>query len=65
MIPISDSDQPRGGRVPIVTWALIAVNVLVFFYELTLSQAALNRFFMDWGAVPRLISDALAHPGDL
>jgi membrane associated rhomboid family serine protease len=62
MIPISDSDQPRGGRVPIVTWALIAVNVLVFFYELTLSQAALNRFFMDWGAVPRLISDALAHP---
>ncbi len=62
MIPISDSDQPRGGRIPIVTLALIAANVLVFLYELSLRQAALNQFFLNWGAVPRLISNALAHP---
>ena len=62
MLPISDSDAP-GRRFPIVTWLLIAANVLVFLYELTLSPAQLEQFFQVWGAVPRNITNGLAHPG--
>src|SRR5262245_40306004 len=62
MIPIGDSDQRPAGRVPIITGALIAINVIVFLYELTLPAAGLENFFMKWGAVPKLISDAVAHP---
>src|SRR5260221_6250102 len=61
MIPISDNSG-RPGRVPIVTWILIGLNVIVFIYELTLPVNALERFFLTWGAVPSLISRALTHP---
>src|SRR5690349_6479461 len=52
MIPVGDDGRRR--RFPVITAALIAVNALVFFYELSLGQgAALERFFHAWGAVPR------------
>jgi membrane associated rhomboid family serine protease len=61
MFPIGDQDAP-GRRFPIVTWLLIAINALVFIYELTFAPAALEQFFMDWGAVPNAIAHAFANP---
>ncbi len=54
MFPISDDDI-RGAPPAIVTWGLVAVNVLVFLYQLTLSEEALVNFFYTFGAVPALI----------
>jgi membrane associated rhomboid family serine protease len=52
MFPIGDDDA-RGG-VPVVTYALIALNVLAFFLELGQeSQGALQTFITAWGVVPR------------
>jgi membrane associated rhomboid family serine protease len=59
MIPIGDEIRPR--RVPIVNYALIAVNVLVFFYEFLLGARA-EGLLMSLGAVPAFITDPANHP---
>ena len=51
MIPVSDSRTPRR-RFPVLTYGLIAVNILVFFYELTLSEPRLDAFITAYGVVP-------------
>ena len=51
MIPLSTQDLPRSGR-PYVTWALIAVNLLVFLYQLTLNDVDQLRFNYRYGVVP-------------
>ncbi len=51
MIPIGD-DQVRGGSPPVVNWLLIAVNALVFVYEVSLAEPALERLFFTYGAIP-------------
>jgi hypothetical protein len=43
---------PRAAPVPWVTPALIALNVLVFVYELALPSRALEPFIRAWGVVP-------------
>ena len=50
MIPLYDTAHTR--RLPIVTWLLIALNVVVFIYEIGMSPAALERFVRMWGLVP-------------
>ena len=59
MIPIAD-ELPRR-RVPVVTWGIIALNVLVFGYELLLGSGV-DSFYMNWGAVPAYIADPLHYP---
>lgn len=54
MFPIGDDDV-RGGRPEIVNIMLIAINVLVFLYELTLSPAGLQEFVTQYGVVPERI----------
>ena len=56
MMPLSDDNRGRRST-PVVTWVLIALNVLAFLYELTLGERALNQFFIDYGIIPREISD--------
>jgi membrane associated rhomboid family serine protease len=48
MLPIGDDNSTRRS-VPLVTFALIAVNVLVFFLELSGGEALIER----WAFVPR------------
>jgi membrane associated rhomboid family serine protease len=50
MLPLYDS--LRTSRIPLVNWALIALNGLVFFYELGLTESGLNGFINTWGLVP-------------
>ena len=55
MFPIGDDDS-AGRTVPIVTYALIALNVLFFFVELSGGEAFIQR----WSVVP---SRLMANPG--
>ncbi|HEY7031142.1 MAG TPA: rhomboid family intramembrane serine protease [Thermomicrobiales bacterium] len=56
MFPIGDEN--RGQRLrPVVNYGLIALNFLVFFYELAQSDPELNRFIYRWGTIPTEIMD--------
>ncbi|HYR23148.1 MAG TPA: rhomboid family intramembrane serine protease [Chthoniobacterales bacterium] len=50
MFPIQDSVPGRS--VPVVTRALILINVLVFFFELMLPQQSIESLFYLFGIVP-------------
>lgn len=50
MFPLYDTVRSR--RFPIINWMLVLLNGLVFYYELTMSEADLHRFILDWGLVP-------------
>jgi membrane associated rhomboid family serine protease len=63
MIPVSDTVRSR--TTPYVNLAIIAVNFIVFFYELSLSQTDINRFFFDHGVVPRRLVDWWEDPSGL
>jgi membrane associated rhomboid family serine protease len=52
MIPIGDDEN--AGSAAMVTIALIAINVLLFIFEIARpSQDALQSFIQAWGVVPR------------
>jgi len=62
MIPLRDRNPTR--RFPVVTLALIATCAVVFAVELATGSgaggdAALDRFFREWGAVPADVTGAL------
>ena len=57
MIPLYDTLRSR--RLPIVNWLLIALNVLVFLYEISLSPSGLEQLTKTWGLVPVAL---IAHP---
>lgn len=59
MIPISDEMRTR--RVPIITYGLIAINVLVFLLEFFLGERA-GALLMSFGAVPAYVTDPVDHP---
>jgi membrane associated rhomboid family serine protease len=54
MMPIQDINPTR--RVPIFTWILIGINVLVFLWEMSLGERGLTNAFMDLSVVPRNIT---------
>ena len=56
MFPIGDENRGIRSR-PYVTYCLIALNVIVFLYQLTLSERDLFVFYVDWGVVPKWIMD--------
>lgn len=51
MFPIGDTDV-RGAGPAYVTIGLLLMNVLVFFFQLTLSQPELEAFIQTYGAIP-------------
>jgi membrane associated rhomboid family serine protease len=56
MIPLRDTARSRS--TPLVTWALIAINVLVFLFEVSLSPSQLTEFTHTYGLVPvRLLAN--------
>jgi membrane associated rhomboid family serine protease len=56
MIPLKD-DNPTN-TFPLITIGLIAINVLVYIYQLTLSSEGLETFLFRYGAIP----GRLVHP---
>ena len=72
MIPVADSTRSR--TVPYVNLAIIAVNFIVFFYELHLNGQSfrgnpqvteLDRFISRWGNIPACMFDAWGWQQDL
>ncbi len=59
MIPIKD-DIPHE-KPPIITTLLIVVNVIIFFYELSLGRE-LNIFIFRYGAIPYKIIHEATYP---
>jgi len=57
MIPLYDT--VRSQRFPVVNLALIALNILVFLYEVQLGGAGLESFIRTWALVPSRLA---AHP---
>jgi membrane associated rhomboid family serine protease len=60
VIPVGD--EPRSRAFPWVNLGLIAINVLVFFYELSLDQRGLQQLFFDWGVISQRLVDWLKAP---
>ena len=54
MIPLKDELPTL--RTPYVTLGLIAVNVLVFIYQLSLDQRTEMYFTYEWGVVPLFLT---------
>lgn len=55
MIPIRDTQ--RSHRRPFVNWMLILLNILVFGFQLTLTEPQLQSFIVKWGIVPGVITN--------
>ena len=53
MIPIRDNNRTR--RTPIVTWALIGVNVLIFVGSLSLGKVEAEAVVMRFGVIPDVV----------
>ena len=56
MFPIRDHNP--SGRTPFVTYALMALNIVVFlaYWPLFTDPRALNEFFYEWAMVPVLVT---------
>jgi membrane associated rhomboid family serine protease len=64
MFPIDDDNPTRTNAY--VTYSLIAVNILIFLYQLTLNETALTQFFYNWAIVPfQLTGIITGHPHPL
>jgi len=46
-------DENRAETVPLATIALIAINVAVFFYQVSLGPAGAEEFLLRLGAIPQ------------
>jgi membrane associated rhomboid family serine protease len=62
VIPLRDENP--SSRTPVVTRALIGLNVLLFLYELVLGPE-LREFMLAWGLVPLRLTFALQGGGDV
>ena len=58
MFPIDDNNPIR--ITPVVTYGLIAANVLVFIYELSFPERQLTNFFYQWAVVPAQLTGVFA-----
>ncbi|MBD1821029.1 rhomboid family intramembrane serine protease [Cyanobacteria bacterium FACHB-DQ100] len=57
MFPVSDDNPTR--ITPYVTLGIIAANILVFLYQLSLTPVQLENFFYTWAVVPRELTASL------
>ena len=58
MVPLKDNNPTH--ITPFVTYGLILVNILVFFYEISLTPQALSNFLQLAAVVPRELSLSFA-----
>jgi membrane associated rhomboid family serine protease len=53
MFPLKDDNPVH--ITPVVTWALIAINVLVFLYQVSLSPKLSEYFVYQYGVIPAVV----------
>ena len=56
MVPLKDYNPIKIN--PFVTYGIIAINVLVFIYELALQSHGLSQFYDQWAVVPQQLSQS-------
>ena len=54
IFPIGD-DQVRGGYYPYVTYSLIIINAVVFFYEVIIPPEEIRDVLSNYGLIPMRI----------
>ncbi len=66
MIPLRDENPKPVGYKPYVTYALIAINVLVFFWEISVTgqfieftNSQAEQIFLNYGTVPSAVTNGL------
>ncbi len=52
IFPIGD-DQVKGGYFPLLSYSFIALNVLVFLYQVSLQGSGFEQFVYTYGSIPR------------
>lgn len=57
MVPLRD-DNPIN-TTPVVVYGLLAVNIAIFLYEMSLGEEALQQFFNMWAIVPAELTGEL------
>ena len=67
MIPLRDENPKPVGYKPIVTYVLIAINVIVFFWEISVTgqfyeftNRRAEEIFLNYGTVPSVVTSGLA-----
>ena len=63
MIPLRDDNPTK--IVPVMTVGLIAVNVLVFLYQISLGPSGAEVFIYQFGAIPAVIFGSQSLPSEL
>jgi len=63
MIPFRDNIPSR--RYPLITLLIIIVNVMVFFYQLSLPERALEQFVSLYGVVPARLQLTGQYPAEV
>ena len=58
MFPLYDENPTR--ITPYITYGLIGMNVLIFFHEVSLSNAQIEQFFQLYAVVPRELTNNFA-----
>jgi membrane associated rhomboid family serine protease len=66
MLPLRDENPKPPGYKPIVTYALIAINVIVFFWEISVTgqfyeftNRKAEEIFLNYGTVPSIVTKGL------
>jgi len=57
VVPLKD-DNPIS-TTPVVVYALLALNIAIFLYEISLGEDALQQFFNTWAIVPAELTASL------
>lgn len=57
LLPLYDENPTNS--FPVFNFLLIAINVLVFFWEISLGPTALQQVIVDYGFVPKNLTDAI------
>jgi len=63
MFPLRD-DNPTT-ITPIVTWALIAINAMIFLYQVSLGPRDLRLFVYQYGAIPSVVTGEQRLPANV
>lgn len=59
MFPINDNNPTR--ITPLITYAIIAINIVVFFKELSLSSRGLEQFLHLYAVIPKELTASFHH----
>jgi membrane associated rhomboid family serine protease len=55
VFPLYDDNPFRRARVPFVTWGLIALNIVIFLYQVGVSEVAIKALLASFGATPAAV----------